>query len=57
MMNYGKKIPDDFSCDKLLGLLISSLSWLGVIEYQIDNAPGVVLQNWATQGMIFASLY
>ncbi|MAW33223.1 MAG: hypothetical protein CMK56_02305 [Proteobacteria bacterium] len=51
---WKKKFLAIFLATSLLGLLISSLSWLGLIEYQIDNAPGVVLQNWATQGMIFA---
>ena len=37
----------------ILGLLASFFSWLGWVDFQIDDTPGVVLQNWTTQAMIF----
>ncbi len=38
----------------IMGLLASFVSWVGWVDFQIDNTPGVVLQNWTTQAMIFA---
>ncbi len=37
-----------------VGLAISFFSYFGIIKFNIDDVPGVVLQNWATQGMIFS---
>ena len=44
-----------FLASSFFGLLFSFFSWFGLTDYQIGGAPGVVLQNWTTQGMIFGT--
>ncbi len=51
---WKKRFIISFLGFSVLGLLVSYLSWSGLIGIKIENTPGVVLQNWASQGMIFS---